>query len=85
MIGASIFVLITQNPAQHAVLWFMSILREGQEMFIDPLFPYANSPAAPIADFGMHVVIVAFEIAAFVTVSRLARQQSRSTPKSALT
>mgnify|MGYP001812786641 FL=1 len=85
MIGASIFVLITQNPAQHAVVWLMSILREGQEMFIDPLFPYANSPAAPIVDFGMHVVIVAIEIAAFVTVYRLARQESRNAPKSALT
>ncbi len=83
MIGASIFVLITQNPAQHAVVWFMSILRESQEMFIDPLFPYANSPAAPIVDFGMHVVIVALEIAAFVTVYRIWRQESRSTPKTA--
>jgi len=84
MIGASIFVLITQNPAQHAVVWFMSILREGQEMFIDPLFPYANSPAAPIADFATHVVIVTLEIAAFVIVYRLARQESRSAPESAL-
>ena len=52
MIGASVSVVITQNPAQHAVVWFMSILREGQEMFIDPLFPYANSPAAPIVWMG---------------------------------
>ena len=85
MIGASVFVLITQNPAQHAVVWFMSILREGQEMFIDPLFPYANSPAAPIVDFGMHVVIIAIEIAAFITVSRIARHERRNAPKSALT
>lgn len=85
MIGASVFVLVTQNPAQHAVVWLMSILREGQEMFIDPLFPYANSPAAPIVDFGMHVVIIALEIAAFVTVYRLARQESRNTPTSVLT
>ena len=81
MIGASIFVLVTQNPAQHAVVWFMSILREGQEMFIDPLFPYANSPAPPIADFGIHVVIVALEIAAFVTVYRLWRQESTNPPR----
>ena len=85
MIGASVFVLITQNPAQHAVVWFMSILREGQEMFIDPLFPYANSPAAPAVDFGMHVVIVALEIAAFVTVSRLARRERQAARGSALT
>ena len=85
MIGASIFVLITQNPAQHAVVWFMSILREGQEMFIDPLFPYANSPVPPAVDVGMHVVIVALEIAAFDTVYRLATQERRTAPKSALT
>ncbi len=85
MIGASVFVLVTQNPAQHAVVWFMSILREGQEMFIDPLFPYANSPASPIADLSVHVVIVTLEIAAFVTVTRLARQESRNAPRSALT
>ena len=84
MIGASVFVLVTQNPAQHAVVWFMSILREGQEMFIDPLFPYANSPAAPIVDFGMHVVIIAVEIAAFVTVYRISKQQSRNAPSSAV-
>ena len=76
MIAASIFVLITQNPNQYLVVWFMSILREGQEMFIDPLFPYANAPAPPIADFGMHVVIVALEIAAFVVVYRIARQDN---------
>ena len=85
MIGASVFVLITQNPAQHAVVWFMGVLREGQEMFIDPLFPYANSPAAPIVDFGMHVVIIALEIAAFITVSRIARRERRNAPSSALT
>ena len=75
---------MVQNPAQHAVVWFMSILREGQEMFIDPLFPYANSPAAPIVDFVMHVVIVTLEIAAFVTVYRLARRKRSSTLKTAL-
>ena len=85
MIGASIFVLITQNPAQHAVVWFMSFLREGQEMFIDPLFPYANSPISPVADFVVHVVIIAIEIAAFVTVIRITRQASSDTPRSALT
>ncbi len=85
MIGASIFVLITQNPAQHAGVWFMGILREGQEMFIDPLFPYANSPTAPIVDFGVHVVIVALEIAAFVTVYRISRQEREIAPTSAVT
>lgn len=84
MIGASLFVLVTQNPAQHAVVWLMGILREGQEMVIDPLFPYANSPASPIVDFTVHVVIVALEIAAFVTVYRLARQSTKNAPETAL-
>ena len=76
MVGASIFVLITQSPNQFLVVLFMSILREGQEMFIDPLFPYANAPAPPAVDFGMHVVIVALEIAAFIAVYRLAKQDN---------
>ena len=76
MIGASIFVLITQNPNQHLVIWFMSILREGQETFIDPLFPYANAPGGPFLDFGIHIVILAVEIAAFVVVYRIAKQDN---------
>ena len=85
MIAASFFVLITQNPAQHLVVWLMSILREGQEMFIDSLFLYANAPVPPIVDFGMHVVIVALEIAAFVVVYRITRQENNdNSPKSAL-
>ena len=76
MIGASIFVLVTQNPNQYLVVMFMSILREGQEMFIDPFFPYANAPAPPIVDFGVHAVIVALEIAAFIAVFRIARQDN---------
>jgi len=76
MVAASIFVLITQNPNQYLVVLFMSILREGQEMFIDPLFPYANAPVPPIVDFGMHVVIVALEIAAFIVVYRITRQEN---------
>jgi hypothetical protein len=76
MIGASVFVLVTQNPNQYLVVMFMSILREGQEMFIDPLFPYANAPAPPIVDFGVHVVIVALEIAAFIAVYRIARRDN---------
>ena len=82
MVAASILVLITQNPNQYLVVLFMSILREGQEMFIDPLFPYANAPMPPIADFGMHVVIVALEIAAFIIVYRITRQENNgNSPK----
>lgn len=68
MFAITVFVMVTQNPQQYLVVILLSILREGQEMFIDPLFPYANAPASPFMDFGMHVVIVALEIAAFVVV-----------------
>lgn len=67
---ASIYVMITQNPRQFLVVLLMNILREGQEMIIDPLFPVLNAPATPAVDFGIHVVIVAIEILAFISVFR---------------
>ena len=76
MIAATVFVMVTQNPQQYLVVLLMSILREGQEMFIDPLFPYANSPASPAMDFGIHVVIVALEIAAFIAVWKASKKQA---------
>ncbi|MFY0597022.1 MAG: hypothetical protein JXQ85_11380 [Cognatishimia sp.] len=48
----------------------MSIFSEGQEMFIDPLYPYANSPTSPMMDVGMHILIVGLEIAALIVVYR---------------
>ncbi|MCH2096498.1 MAG: hypothetical protein MK160_15515 [Rhodobacteraceae bacterium] len=78
MIGATVFVMVTQNPQHYLVVLIMSILREGQEMFIDPLFPYANSPASPVMDFGIHAVIVAIEFMAFVTVWKAAKGKSDS-------
>ena len=74
MVAATLFVMITQNPHQYLVVLLMSIVREGQEMFIDPIYPYANAPNSPVGDFGVHVVIVALEIAAFVVVLKRARQ-----------
>ena len=68
MIAATVFVIVTQNPHQYLVVLLMSILREGQEMFIDPIYPYANSPTTPAVDVAMHVVIVALEITAFLAV-----------------
>ena len=75
MIAASVFVLITQNPHQYLVVLFMSIFREGQETIIDPLFPYANA-APPMADFVIHLVIVALEIWAFIIVYRKTKKES---------
>ena len=77
MIAVSIFVLVSQNPNQYLIVLLMSIFREGQESFIDPLFPYAN--AGPVAvDIGMHAVIVALEIWAFITVYRIAKKENKA-------
>ena len=78
MAAASIFVLITQNARQFLVVLFMNILREGTETIIDPLFPIANAPAGPAIDFGMHVVIVAIEILAFVVVWKRLKKSSQT-------
>ena len=75
MIGASLLVLYTQNAAQFVVVLFMSALREGQEMFIDPLYPMADAATSPAVDAVVHVVIVSAEIAALVVVARLARSE----------
>ena len=77
MIAVSIFVLITQNPKQYLIVLFMSIFREGQETFIDPLFPYENAAPA-LVDFGMHVVIVALEVWAFIVVYRISRKEKKA-------
>ena len=71
---ASIYVMITQDPKQFLVVLLMNIVREGQEMIIDPLFPILNAPASPTVDFGIHVVIVIIEILAFITVFKLTRK-----------
>ena len=77
MIAATVFVLITQNPKQFLVVLLMSIFREGQETFIDPLFPYANAGPAAV-DFGMHVVIVALEVWAFVRVYKISNSEQNT-------
>ena len=78
MIAATIFVLMTQNPNHFLVVLFLSMFREGQETFIDPLFPYANAGPAAV-DWGMHIAIVALEIWAFVVVYRRARKENSAT------
>ncbi len=75
MVIASIYVIITQDPKQFLVVLLMNIVREGQEMIIDPLYPVLNAPASPTVDFWIHVVIVAIEVLAFITVFRLSRKQ----------
>ena len=71
---ASIYVMITQDPKQYLVVLIMNVLREGQEMIIDPLFPVLNAPSTPTVDFWIHVVIVAIEILAFVAVYKITRK-----------
>lgn len=75
MVIVSIYVIITQDARQWLVVLLMNIVREGQEMIIDPLYPLANAPASPVVDFAIHVVIVAIEIAAFMTVLAIARKE----------
>ena len=74
MVIASIYVLITQDPKQFLVVLLMNIVREGQEMIIDPLYPILNAPASPEADFWIHVVIVAIEVWAFIVVLKISRE-----------
>lgn len=76
MIVVSLLVLVTQNPPQFVVVMLMSAVREAQEMFIDPFYPMADAPLSPAIDFGLHVVIVAIEVAALVVVYRLWRTQA---------
>lgn len=83
MVAITVFVLISQNPSQCLIVLFMSVLREGQEMFIDPLLPYANSPASPIADFSAHIVIVALEVWALVAVYRITKREKSGNPSKA--
>ena len=78
MVVASVFVMITQNPLQYLVVLIMNVAREGQEMIIDPLWPVADAPASPMADFAIHVVIVAIEIAALVTLYRITKREDRT-------
>ena len=73
---ASIYVIITQNPYQYLVVLIMNVIRESLEMIIDPLYPVLNAPASPAVDFWIHVVIVAVEIWALITVYRIIKKSS---------
>ena len=82
MVVASVFVMITQNPAQYLVVLIMNVLRESLEGVIDPLYPVADAPASPMADFLIHVVIVAIEVTALIAVARIVKAERESmTPK----
>ncbi len=74
MVIASIFVMITQNSKQYIVVLLMNVVRETQEMVIDPLYPVLNAPATPMVDFGIHVVIVAIEVLALIIVFRISKK-----------
>ncbi len=78
MVVASIFVMITQNPKQYLVVLIMNVVRESMEGVIDPLYPVADAPAGPLVDFLIHVVIVAIEVGALVTVARMVRREDRA-------
>ncbi|MFD1553392.1 hypothetical protein [Putridiphycobacter roseus] len=73
---AAIYVLITQDPKQFLVVLFMNVFREGFETIIDPLFPLINAPASPMVDFWTHIVIVAVEVWALITVLKITRKSN---------
>ena len=81
MTAAFILVLYTQNPHQYFLVLFLSILKDGQQAFIDPLFPYLNAASAAV-DFGMHFVIVVLEIWALIVVYKIIGRDSFLTRKS---
>lgn len=74
MVIISAFVMTTQNPMHYVVVLIMNVARESMEGIIDPLWPVADAPASPAVDFAIHVVIVAIELAALVTVWKISRQ-----------
>ena len=74
----SIVVLITQNPRYFLVVLLMNLFREGQETIIDPLFPLLNAPMSPTGDFVMHLVIIAIELLAFITVFKIVKKMDKS-------
>ena len=78
MVLVSIIVIASQNPRYFLVVLLMNIFREGQETIIDPLFPLANAPMPPMGDLVLHIVIVAIEIWAFITVYKIVRQMDKS-------
>lgn len=74
----SLVVLISQNPRYFLVVLLMNIFREGQETIIDPLFPLLNAPMSPAADLVTHLVIIAIELWAFITVLKIVRQLDKT-------
>ncbi len=78
---ASIFALITQNPRYFLVVLLMNLFREGQETIIDPLFPLQNAPMSPTGDLVVHLVILAIELWAFITVFRIVKKIDKAAIK----
>lgn len=77
MIAISLFALFSQNPNHFVIVYLLGIFREGQETFIDPLFPYANAPASASIDFGLHIIILALEIWALIVVYKIAEKENK--------
>ncbi len=77
MSAITLFAIFSQNPNHFMMVFLLGILREGQETFIDPLLPYANAQGSPILDFSIHILIVALEIWAFLTVYKIAKREKQ--------
>lgn len=72
----SLAIMFSKRVELYLAMFGMNVLRESLETIIDPMFPLANAPVSPIWDIIMHVIIVAIEVAAFVTLYRLAKATS---------
>ena len=59
----------------------MNLFREGQETIIDPLFLLENSPMSPTGDLIAHIVIIAIELLAFITVFKIVRKMDEESAK----
>lgn len=77
MAVVSLIVLFTQNPRYFLVILLMNLFREGFETIIDPLFPLSNAPMSPAVDLVVHIVIVAIELWAFITVFKIVKQMDK--------
>lgn len=72
----SLAILVSQKVEPFIAMFLMNVLREGQETVIDPLFPLANAPGSPALDLGLHLIILAIEIAALVKLYAIYRQST---------
>ena len=70
----SIIIMFSQNLRLFMVMFLMNLVREIQELFIDPLFPLTNAPLSPTGDLVAHIVIVVIELIAFIKLYKISKE-----------